>query len=344
MKRKVLFLTFFFLLLFYYAPIFYNEIKSTDSISTPSISNEKNQEGDKKISPLPVTGFEGYIGSSIEDYVERHGEPIRIGSNGFGGEWWVFKSEYQDYVQIEVEDQLIESIFVLGELVDTGPIRIGMTKENVYDETKLDKHFSFIFEKAHYQLSLNKQDLKTFPLIKFENDTFVMLFLHPEKETIYGLRFLSYEALLRMGYYDIKIEEEHLINNQIEKDLNKDVVSEKETQFFDFFSVISEQQRSKPLKRTEELDQLAEEIIQQVDKNEFIFGENKFKNDKLIEELERYDKVKEIEYVIGNEIIDTPTQFGIFVVHSKNHDLLIDASLEEMSVKAFEDNLLLLFN
>jgi len=40
--------------------------------------------------PLPVTGYESYIGQPISAYTAKHGEPVRIGKAYGDSEWWTF--------------------------------------------------------------------------------------------------------------------------------------------------------------------------------------------------------------------------------------------------------------
>lgn len=345
MKKIVFVLSIFFLFVLYYFPIVYDEVLKNPLQETKQLSTEITQKEEDDVHPLPVTGFEYYIGLPIEDYVERHGPPLRTGPSNFGAEWWTFTVHPEEYVQIEVKNGIVRSIFVMGEDVNTGPIRIGMTQENIYDETELTDYFSFQSEGIEYELSLTKDDLEVFPLIYFENNSFVMLFFHPERDNVYGLRYLSAEALLQTNYYSITSEEEDpSFVYPLTNEKNKLVLSEKEEQLLALFSIMRQQSGAAPLSQVDQMEQPNKSTPQMNMRNYFSSEKEMSESIQSIEELDRHDKVKEVEYVKGYGVFDTPIQFGIFMRDSHNRELLLNEAWKELSIKAMEDDFVILFN
>lgn len=343
MKRRILFLFPLFLFLLYYGPIAWENFQKEPAIVMERPATEEDQRTNEDIHPLPVTGFEHYIGNPIDAYVERHGEPNRIGPSGSGGEWWIYGSEQQDYVQVEVKNDIIQSLFVLGKNVNTGSLRVGMTRENVYDETALAKIFSFDVDGTPYHLTLYDKEREMFPLIKFENNSFVMLFFHPDTGEIYGLRYLSPETLLHTNYYHVTGEEEEEYIPRIVEKAPEIVEEEKQEQLISFFSIMRRQAGKESLLSTDQMNRLADDISDTVGKNQLTFGEIIVENEKGdFNQEEPYASIKEMEYIIGKEVYDTPTQFGMFMLESKNRKLLLDSEAEEIGLKTMGDDFLLL--
>lgn len=319
----------------YYFPIVYDEVWRNPLQETKQLRVEINQKEKNDVHPLPVMGFEHYIGLPIEDYIERHGQPLRTGPSNFGAEWWTFSVRQEEYVQIEVKNGFIRSVFVMGEEVNTGPIGIGMTQENIYDETELTDYFSFQSEGIEYNLSLTKNDLEMFPLIYFENNSFVMLFFHPERDSVYALRYLSAEALLQTNYYSITSDEDELpFAYTPTKEKDKLVLFEKEKQLLTLFSIIRKQNGEAPLTQGNQMDT----------KSRFSTEEETVESIQPMEEKDKYDKAKETKYVSGRDVIDTPIQFGLFMKDSRNRELLLNESWKELSIKAMKDDFIMFFN
>ena len=69
--------------------------------------------------------------------------------------------------------------------------------------------FSLLSAIQPYELSLSKKQQKLTPLIQFENDSFVILLFDDVTETVYGMYFLSNEALLDLEYYSVVSDESY---------------------------------------------------------------------------------------------------------------------------------------
>jgi len=164
---------------------------------------------EKRGSPSRGTGYEPYTGQSIAAYTAKHGEPIRVGKAYGGSEWWVFGTNAADYIQIGVKDGVIRSLYILGNKIETGMYTIGMTQANVLDEGYLARDFQLAVGDTPYELALSKKQKKLTPLIQFENDSFVILLFDDMTETVYGMYFLSNEALLDLEYYSVVSDEDY---------------------------------------------------------------------------------------------------------------------------------------
>ena len=80
---------------------------------------------------------------------------------------------------------------------------IGMTQDNVLDEGYLARDFHLTVGDTPYELALSKQQKESTPLIQFENDSFVILLFDDVTKTVYGMYFLSNEALLDLVYSSV---------------------------------------------------------------------------------------------------------------------------------------------
>lgn len=203
---KVVSLFILFVFIAYALPLYVDNGKRALPPSS-ILRDEQSAIDENKGYPLPVTGYESYIGQPIAAYTAKHGEPVRIGQAYGGSEWWVFGTNAADYIQVGVKDGIIHSLYILGDKIDAGMYTIGMKEENVLDEGYLARDFQLSAGDTAYELSLSKIQIQRTPLIQFENDSFVILLFDDFTEAVYGMYFLSNEALLDLEYYPVVSDE-----------------------------------------------------------------------------------------------------------------------------------------
>nr|WP_319219018.1 CAP-associated domain-containing protein [uncultured Trichococcus sp.] len=232
-------------------------------------SNERTSIDENKGYPLPVTGYESYIGQSIGAYTAKHGEPIRVGEAYGGSEWWIFGTDATDYIQIGVKDDIIRSLYILGNKIETGMYTIGMTQDNVLDEAYLARDFQVTVDGTLYEIALSENQKERTPLIQFENDSFVVLLFDEVTKTVYGMYFLSNEALLELEYYSLASEKNYESERE---DWERNVAADAENvlQIKSLLGIMRERRGLAVFQESEELGQAAGELMpSEADINDF---------------------------------------------------------------------------
>lgn len=314
---------------FYYGPIFYNE----RGVPARETATERNvvleNEEPNKIYPLPVSGFEHYIGQEIQTYTARHGDPTVIYSEENGNAAsWVY-SELHRFIQLEVKDSIIHSLFILGSDIQTGAIQIGMNRDNIYDETQLSRHFQFDWEGEPVSLTLTREEWEQFPLVEFDNNSFAMLYFHPEKHEIYAIRYLSQEALIAMNYYTVKGVE-----------MNPGMPIHKNTaQLMEHYvNALRTENNVAPLTPSENLKEYGNQVLLAQRTNEWTF------NGLPSEVTEAAEKAgKTLAYNVNAGSVDAPMRFGLMQLLAEKRQLFLNAQLTDFSIVSANDNLLMVF-
>jgi len=265
---KVVSLFILFIFVAYALPLYVDNGERT----APSSSIARNEQAsidENEGYPLPVTGYESYIGQPIAAYTAKHGDPIRVGKAYGGSEWWVFGTNAADYIQIGVKDDIIRSLYILGNKIEVGMFTIGMTQENVLDEGYLARNFQLSAGDTPYELALSKKQIERTPLIQFENDSFVMLLFDEVTKTVYGMYFLSNEALLDLGYYSVVSDEDYELGRD---DWERNVAADEENvlQIKNILGVLRERGGLPLLQESEELVTATGELMpSETDINDF---------------------------------------------------------------------------
>lgn len=265
---KVVSLFILFIFIAYALPLYVDDGERTMSPSS-IVNNDQTSIDENKGYPLPVTGYESYIGQSIGTYTAKHGEPIRVGEAYGGSEWWIFGTNAADYIQIGVKDDIIRSLYILGNKIETGMYTIGMTKENVLDEAYLARDFQVTVGDTPYELVLSKKQKERTPLIQFENDSFMILLFDEVTKTVYGMYFLSNEALLDLEFYSVVSEEAYETERD---DWERIIAADEENvqQIKSILGILRERRGLTMFQESEELGTAADDLMpSETDINDF---------------------------------------------------------------------------
>lgn len=330
MFKRILFFTVLLLIGLYYGPIIYEVEREQESVT--NIDNEKSFLITKNdtIYPLPANGYENYVGTNIDSYVERHGSPDKvIIDNESNRDWWSYHLDSAEFLQLEVVNKVIQSIFVMGNQVQTGTIHVGMTRENLHEETQLSDTFKFQLNSEAYQLKLTEAQKQRFPLVQFDNNTFAMMFFHPQLDSVYAIRYLSPSTLVRINYYSTEGGEY----------LPLTYASSTVETLLPLYSLVMFQNiENENFQYDPRLRQLGEKVIE-------MEGKDKLTSDGLSSDLIAHyaNSSKEIFYTSGNQILDPPTRFGTFYNEIANHAIFRKTNKKTFAIKTVDDDLLFIF-
>lgn len=325
MLKKLIGLSFVFFIGIYYIPIYWEqravEAPQSNAQTLETLAFSKSSQNQI----LPVRGFEHYIGKPTADFIERYGAADHIGQNDDGSQWWVYQESEDQYKQIEVKDNHIQSLFVLGEGVNTGPFRVRMTRDNIYDEVELSRHFNFKYQGLTYYLSLSNQEWQDFPLVQFENNSFVILLFHPRSEEVYGLRYVSYESLLKLNILNIWTEEDEILDFYLPTSTSKQSEAEKEAQLTYFINYMRQQENLSTLDAPPELETLTQEMIEKRDINDLTFAE---------------DVQEGVIFVSGEYVYDPPMLFSQMLINPAFQERLYRDDVRYITIEVQENDVL----
>ncbi|QII82686.1 CAP-associated domain-containing protein [Jeotgalibaca arthritidis] len=329
----------FFLLALYYIPIF---------MSSPDYSQPKIETNQQTMSleidgvyPLPVSGYEHYLGQSVADYQSRYGDPEHMITSEQDPQtsWWSYLENSHEYVQIEVNNQEIQSIFVLGDAINTGSLKIGMSRENVLDETQLGEQFMFSHSDRMYRLTLSKRNMKLFPLVEFDNQSFAILYFYPDCDEIYAIRYLTYEKILGLNYYFIEEmnSDEEGISIKNRNRLANDQINQ--AMLEEYINVLRLNANLAPYPHIDEGRSIVNDLLRD-DTIDF----QSYKELTSYRHPEFPDQAFKLKYMSGTQVYDPAMKFGLFYSTKENQRIVLNENNQDMSIAIEDDNLLLFVN
>ena len=228
-----------------------------------------------------------------------------------------------------MKNAIIQSLFVLGSDIQTGAIQIGMNRNNVYDETLLSRHFEFDLLGETVSLALTREEWENFPLVQFDNNSFAMLYFHPEENDIYAIRYLSSEALVEMNNYNV---------TGIQTVPAPSVHKHTGRLLEHYVNAIRAENDLGLLAPSEKLTAYGNDILQSEGTNELTF--NGLSPD-IIEAAENAGK--SIAYNVSADSVDAPMRFGLMLLNTSNRELFLNPLFTGFSIISSNDDLLLVF-
>lgn len=201
MKRVIGFISIFLCVLigYYVQPILFPPATPTVN----KIPEQPMRRHSLKYEQIPATGFAPFIGQSIAQFEQTFGPAEKSEPSGFFFEtrFYVLPS---GRIEVNTEEGTIVGINVAAkkEALVT-PFQFGMTNEQLFEQTNLSANFGVTYDEEPVEIELSEDDMRTRPLIAFNNQSFAILFFDAQTKKLAAITYLDLEMLLRLMPYQI---------------------------------------------------------------------------------------------------------------------------------------------
>lgn len=207
--RKTILLFIVFLLGSYLFPLIFH-FERTEPIVIPEESSSEGPEttsvletSDLEQSFVPAAGFSNYVGLAVDDFMVDYGDPTEIKALADNSEIWVYGTDNMDYLQLKVSNYVVTDILVLGSAIGIPPFEMGMERADMYQVASFDPTFEVRHENQLIQINLNENELNNQPLVAFDNQTYAVLTMDSQTNTIAGIHYMNNESLIHSGLYKV---------------------------------------------------------------------------------------------------------------------------------------------
>lgn len=192
---------------------------------------------------------------STTELIEELGDPIRKDQTPYEYTWWIYHNDDM-YLQVGILNDEVETVFVTGKNVDSSPIMIGESYDELTERFYLENEVTYQKGISNYTFILSDDDLKTNPLIKLNHNLFVQTYIDTFTKKVSSLRIITGDLLTLQRFYEM--EYRGVLPEQPELSEEEWRVIEKnmEKQIFDLTNV-HRQMRGIPLLN---LDQITSEV------------------------------------------------------------------------------------
>lgn len=207
--RKTILLFVVFLLGSYFFPLIFH-FDRTEPIVIPEETASEDPEttsvlesSDLEQSFVPSAGFSNYVGMAVDDFIIDYGDPAEIKVTADDSEIWVYGNDSTDYLQLKVANYIITEILVLGSAIEVLPFEMGMERADMYQVASFDPTFEVQYDNQLVQINLNENELNNQPLVAFDNQTYAVLTMDNQTNTIVGIHYMNNESLIHSGMYEV---------------------------------------------------------------------------------------------------------------------------------------------
>lgn len=280
-------------------------------------------------SELVATGAATYVGMKESELLEIMPNYVTEWVVAENKKWLVYGMNEKTYLQIEIRDGIVSSVFSLGSEIDIAPFSVGMTLSDVAEVLPIDSYFEFVYDDKQFEIELTEDDMNYRPLVVFTNGTYALLHFNYDTGELYGIRYLDKKTLLELSPYQSTEEivaEDANPNNELKKQIDESNAE----QLVAIVNVLRQRDQLEPYQKNSKLAKVSQKaLLEFSEKPESVFE----KEERLIlwedkENLEHNSDELILESAELTRLIKLGKPFdkqthGLFTVGVKDVPLLV---------------------
>ena len=200
---------------------------------------------------------------------DKYGEPNRRDASAYGYTWWVYTDGVADYLQFGIEDDEVVTIFATGEEIESKPFKIGENYEKLNENFHFEQQVSYHDGLSFYNFMLSDQDLKTAPLVKLSEDTFVQCYFDTFSQELSAIRVVTGDTLLKHRAYEMEYRGTLPEKPSFDEEQWSKIEQGMEEQIFDLTNVYRNRFHVMPVVKDENVQEVAYDHSKDMYKNNY---------------------------------------------------------------------------
>ncbi|MFS1518247.1 CAP domain-containing protein [Bacillus sp. SCS-151] len=177
-----------------------NEISNQEEII--QVNQQLNSSVEVEKREITLNGLDSFIGKPSEVIEREFGKPIRVDKSIYDYDWWIYNQDPSQYIQIGVENNIVTTIYAIGEELNTEPFIIGQPIDEIINTFSLEQLISFTANNNNYRFELSEQDLEIRPLVKV-NDVYIQLYFDRYSNKLSSIRYMDANTLIKQRPYEL---------------------------------------------------------------------------------------------------------------------------------------------
>lgn len=238
--------------------------KKEPSVLNSSESVSKKHALQAKVKPM-LQKDESKLGEDLQFWMNQSvdilqntfGEPIRKDDSMYGYDSWVYQLEDDQYVQFGIEDNIIQTIFAIGNNISVNGIEIGTSYDEVSDEFSFKKEITYSSDISFFTFKLEAEDLIERPVVELMDGVFTQYYFDTETDELSSVRISNGDILLKHTPYEIEYRGKLPETPSLSDKEWQEVENATEKQIFDMTNTLRVKHGLKPLKWDEKVHHVA---------------------------------------------------------------------------------------
>nr|WP_245349966.1 CAP domain-containing protein [Cytobacillus eiseniae] len=204
----------------------------------------------------PQEGLISLVGKTSKELIHTLGEPLRRDPTFYGYDWWIYKTNLHNYVQVGVADDKVVTMYATGAEVDIPPFKIGQSIADIYHLTSIEANIGLDYEGSSYMFELSEDDMNTRPLITIGH-AYIQLHIDKFTGTLSSIRVLDIESLIKQRPYEMVYRGELLESTPPSSIYEEEIEKSTEKQIFDITNVFRTRYGFRPIEWDEQTADVA---------------------------------------------------------------------------------------
>ncbi|MFD2443392.1 CAP domain-containing protein [Bacillus sp. CGMCC 1.16607] len=207
-----------------------SEVDDTLSKTPNGNTNYSSQE-------RPKEGISTLIGKDLKTLEKTLGKPIRIDPSYYGYQWYIYNTDYNQYLQVGIENNKVVTIYAIGKDLNVAPFKIGQSIEEVFSTVFIETNINIDLNDSSYRFELNDTDVNMRPLIQLGN-IFAEIYFDKFTGSLSSIRFLDSLTLIKQRPYELVYRGELIEPKPIEDFEWEKIEKATEQQIFDLTNIL----------------------------------------------------------------------------------------------------------
>jgi uncharacterized protein YkwD len=205
---------------------------------------------------VPTGGLATLIGKDVVSLEQYLGQPFRIDPSAYGYDWWIYKKDFSEYIQVGVKNNKVVTLYATGSNVNIEPFEVGQKVQEIYSFVPIEPTIDLNYEGSSYRFELTENDMNLRPLVQM-GDFYVQINIDKFEGKVSSVRFMDAETLIKLQAYEFVYVGE-LLEVASDELANEDEVSQgSQKQIFDISNVMRVRFDLEPLKWDEKIAEVA---------------------------------------------------------------------------------------
>lgn len=220
-----------------------------------SLAKDTSEDINSKME-VPTEGLATLIGKDVAAMEQYLGSPNRIDPSAYGYDWWIYKKDLSEYIQVGVKDDRVVTLYAIGSNVNIAPFEVGQKMQEIYSFVPIEPTIDLDYEGSSYRFELTENDMNLRPLVRM-GDFFVQINIDKFDGIVSSVRFMDAETLIKLQAYEFVYVGELLEVNSLELGNEVEVSEGSQKQIYDISNVMRARYNLEPLEWDQQVSEVA---------------------------------------------------------------------------------------
>ncbi|MBF2478199.1 CAP domain-containing protein [Listeria marthii] len=179
-----------------------------DTATKSNFPDEKKTTNENPKQVQDSSSLARFINKNVSELKKEFGDPVRVDKTAYGYDNYIYSQPGTSYMQVGVINNIIQTVYALGQDLNVMPYTIGMSTEKVFTDANLQSEISFNYKDSYYKFELSEEDLNARPIVNIGSGVYAQLNFDKFKSKLISVRYLNKLSFIKMRPYELSYQGE----------------------------------------------------------------------------------------------------------------------------------------